>query len=494
MRIEPNSDIYLYVGVPFAGNPTHMMRWASLAEQNSYFSNYNYYYSNSSYVRTDRGVRIQANANNLYNVNYMRFRNTGFVDKWYYANITNVRYISNNVYELDYEIDNFQTWLFEYSIPTCMIERETVADDTVGAHTIDEGLTGDRVIVKQLEHNYKLLDTTRVVIEYTPGTALYIAGKIAHIPNIEPGFIGKNYTGSSYKTFLAGEIDEINNFIDVTLASGNTITNVYLAPSDFFFEEEKSEWLPNIEIPTKYGDYEPMNNKLFTYPYTYVEVMGSNTEEYRFHKMVNNTIGFEQNTSVVPTVECSMIPLQYDGIENNFSKSVTLTGFPVSSWLDSGIRLTGVLNRLLGGISIGSSTKDASENSTETKSQSTSLTFEAEKPNWSPESSGKGRTDTSNAWANDYFGYKCYIYGITEESAKVIDSYLTRYGYKVNTLKAPTRNRQIFDFIRTVDCVVKGNIPVEASECIKKLYDTGVTLWYDITNYGNYEVKNEVIA
>lgn len=489
MRIEPNSDLYLYVGVPFASNPTHMMRWATITEQNNYFANYAFYYGKASYVRTERGVRIQANNANLYNVNYMRFRNTGFVDHWYYARVTDVRYISNNVYELDFEIDQYQTWLFDYTIPTCMVERETVRDDTVGKHTMIEGLTGDTIVLEQLEHNYKLNEYTRVMIEYTPGTALYIAGKVASIPNIQPGFIGKNYTGSSYKMFMASELDEINKFIDDILISGNNITNVYLVPSDFIGEDEqKSHWLPNIDMPTKYGSYVPKNNKLFTYPYTYVEVVGSNTQDYMFHKMLNNTIGFTQNASILPAVKCDMIPLYYDGIENNYAKSVGLDNFPVSSWLDSGIRLTGVLDRLLNGIKIDADKDD--DNGTEEVSK---YNIEMSKPHWSTSRGSMGRTDTTNAWANDYFGYKCYVYGITEESAKIIDDYFTRYGYRVNTLKSPARNRRSFDYVKTKDCVIKGNIPTEAMLYIKKLYDNGVTFWYSINSYGNYNVQNGVL-
>lgn len=485
MIIYPSGLVQLFTTVPLEKNTRKSIKFANISEQNTYFNGkVKYQYSNVSYVRTEKGIKIEAEYDNIMCVSYMRFQNTGFSSKWVYAFVDNIRYVSNNVYELSFTIDELQTWLFDYDIAEGLIERETVASDVIGEHLIDEGIAVDNVIMEMIEHNYKLQESTRLIIEFTPSTELYIAGKIANIPQIEAGVIGKVYTGSSYKTFLMSETNEIENFINLLLASGNEITNMYMCPADFFAEEQKSQWLPNVNIPSSFNGYKPRNNKLFTYPFTYITVVGTNEENYRFEKMRNQTIGFEQNACIVPSVAVSMIPLYYNGIEYNYSRAVELRGFPVSSWLDNGIRISSVLKDMMSSTKIKTTTDENDEKTHEVTT---------DKPSWKQSSKVHGNMSADIAWSNDYMGYKLYVHGITSETAKAVDDYFTQNGYKVDVIKKPTRNREKYDFVKTRNCSVVGEIPTSAKNYIKEMYDHGITLWYNASDYGNYNVENGVV-
>ena len=83
-------------------------------------------------------IQLEGKADNYYDYNYMMFRNTAYGNKWFYAFINKLDYINDNTFEVDYEIDVMQTWAFDYTLEPCMIERQTVYDDTIGSNLIAE--------------------------------------------------------------------------------------------------------------------------------------------------------------------------------------------------------------------------------------------------------------------------------------------------------------------------------------------------------------------
>ena len=59
----------------------------------------------------------------------------------------------------------------------------------------------------------------------------------------------------------------------------------------------------------------------------------------------------------------------------------------------------------------------------------------------------------------------------------------------VPMLKARTK----FTYIKTVGCIVWGNVPENAKAFIQNMFDTGVRLWADANNIGNFNVQNDPI-
>ena len=67
------------------------------------------------------------------------------------------------------------------------------------------------------------------------------------------------------------------------------------------------------------------------------------------------------------------------------------------------------------------------------------------------------------------------------------DEFFTRYGYAVNRLKAPELNtRSAWNFVKTKENEITGNLPYQAKAEIQSMFNAGVTLWHtnDILNYG----------
>lgn len=498
MKIEPNGIIQIYNTVPLNSGTVNMsLKFDDKVAQSEYFNSLpKVTITGNTYVRSIKGIRVTGVDNNfIKSANYLRYQNKGFDDKWYYAFITDVDYLNNNVYELSIEEDVLQTWHDEMELSTCYVERETVDNDQIGKNVVPENIPFDSIVVQMLEHNYVFNANTRIVIEYTPSTALYIAGKIGNIPKVQPKIINNVYTGSSYATFLASEYESVTEFIDACIGSGNEVTNVYLVPSDFYGEDEKSQWLPDMQMPTSYGNYKPKNNKLFTYPYTYVKVSGTDEQIFLFHKMRNNAIGFTQNSVTTPRPECSMIPLFYNGVENNYESMITLNGFPTSSWLESGVRVSDVLEKMLMSSNIERVEVPVATDDNERQERNEKITeITTGRLQYHNDSRKGGNVTTNIAWANNYFGFKVYVYGVTETSAEIIDSYFTKYGYKVDKIKEIKRNRKVYDYVKTRGILVMGKLPQYARNKIAKMYNEGITMWYEPNSFGNYNVENEVLS
>ena len=73
-----------------------------------------------------------------------------------------------------------------------------------------------------------------------------------------------------------------------------------------------------------------------------------------------------------------------------------------------------------------------------------------------------------------------------------IQNYFIRFGYLINKFDHPNnyfRLNEELNYIKTVGCVVGGNVPVQAKKNLERIFDNGVTLWHKNTigDYGQNE-------
>ena len=142
MYIEPNSNIVLLKGIRLDNSYDHTIYFANKQAQ------YNYFYSKKKveftqnyYQRVERGYfKADINAEQLYDVSYMMFRNTAFGDRWFYAFVTSAEYVNNRVTRIGFELDVMQTWMFDYTLLESWVEREHIVHDVVGANIVNEGI------------------------------------------------------------------------------------------------------------------------------------------------------------------------------------------------------------------------------------------------------------------------------------------------------------------------------------------------------------------
>lgn len=171
MYIAPNTTIVLLRGVPLDNTYTDTI-WFNYPE-----SQYNHFYgidrdrynrrvfTENSYQRIGRGkIRLQVSADDIYNYNYLMYRNTNYNNKWFYAFITKApEYINNAVAEIEFEIDVMQTWMFDYELEMCYVERETQATDYIGENVLPEPVDIGDVVCNDIEKTI-YFDTYAVLI------------------------------------------------------------------------------------------------------------------------------------------------------------------------------------------------------------------------------------------------------------------------------------------------------------------------------------------
>ena len=148
MYIAPNSDIKILSGVPLDNTYEHTISWeqapSARAAQEAYFlSKVKFSFTKQYYQRVKRGwLKIQCNPDDLYNCNYLMFKNKSFGSKWFYAFILSIEYVNNETAQVNYEVDVMQTWLrgigLDYKMMPCFVERQHTATDKLYENLVPE--------------------------------------------------------------------------------------------------------------------------------------------------------------------------------------------------------------------------------------------------------------------------------------------------------------------------------------------------------------------
>ena len=88
-------------------------------------------------------------------------------------------------------------------------------------------------------------------------------------------------------------------------------------------------------------------------------------------------------------------------------------------------------------------------------------------------------------------GFSFYKMAIKQEYAKIIDDFFSMYGYKVNEVKIPNiTGRQNWNYVKTIDCNLLGDIPQEDMQKLKDIFNSGVTFWHNPNTFLDYSQSN----
>lgn len=355
MFVTPQGVFKVLRNIPFNSDRKHTRLFGNQSEQLQYFlSNAKYTYSNFTYIRHSNSVKVPTNAENLWDCNYVMFKNQSFGNKWFYGFITGVEYINNTTAEVFFEIDNFQTWWFDVTVGKCFVEREHVADDTIGLHTVSEPVTIGESIVDKKTDIYFGNDTNF----FEDGEARWCA-KIDVVPSLATSVIdiatkwqfgafstdvqGNQLVGESYKMdFTQTTPEQINAWMATQGAAGNKVTDITMFPA--FFESLAHHYIrlqqkgckPPTDFFSYFGErYVPKNNKLFTYPYTYLKVDNNQgtTIDYKWEDFISfedNAIQFELLGYAGNSVACELRPISLS--LGSKLHSIGINNFPKCSY------------------------------------------------------------------------------------------------------------------------------------------------------------------
>lgn len=142
----PSSEIYLIKNCPLDIGREHTIKFATPSAQFSYFTDPSralHFFGQYTRINPlDNTIRVGLPYARVYECNYVAFNNASLLQeqKWYYGFITKVNYINEGTTEIEYSLDYMQTYLFDFEVLPCLVEREHTATDNVGDNIVPEGL------------------------------------------------------------------------------------------------------------------------------------------------------------------------------------------------------------------------------------------------------------------------------------------------------------------------------------------------------------------
>ena len=138
----------------------------ALVRQNKVYENNNY-----SFIRPQNDIYVSINYGYALQCNYIAFQNTDYSNKWFFAWIDEVIFVSNNTVQIKYTVDAWSTWFSKLSINQCYVLRHHVNDDVIGNYTQPEGLETGEYICQEYNIVNELTELAYIiqVSEYTSG-------------------------------------------------------------------------------------------------------------------------------------------------------------------------------------------------------------------------------------------------------------------------------------------------------------------------------------
>ena len=554
MSFTPNGKICL-CKVDFDSTYQHQVYFNSKQQQQEYFSQkvvktFNDYTT----VRTTRAdgslkssVKVECNIDVLRTkaCNYMYYQNLHHGNRIFYAFIKQLIYINEDVTEIVFETDVYQTWLFDVEVLQSYVVREHHATDNIGANVVPEKFNFQDYTYEE-KSNIGLTGVNK--IGYLVGSAE---------PYDDTNSRGAEYTGvyQGLFYFYYEDTTKLNDLLTALEKKGGdcivfvcavprvVMENVGKTPI-FDSDKAESELLPAKEGCVHTSDfainmyhdfnlnrsditfegYKPKNNKLFTYPFTCLEVTNhaGSQVEYHIEDFVFNKedsglkdIAFHLYADISGSPSICLIPVNYKNCAENYDFGIDIGGFPQCGintdtyklWLaknqySNAMDIAGGIGSILGGIGMLVATPISGGTSTVAGVgmiaggvtgilQSANNNYQASKePNKAQTGTGKNNLLT----AMGYNDFVFYIRTIKKNYAQTVDTFFTMYGYQVNRVKQPNLDsRPCFNYIQTIDVNLVGGIPNDDLEVLKSIYNKGVTLWKPTTTIGDYSQDNSPV-
>ena len=533
--ITPQTDVIL-LKCPLELNDENQLTFANATAQYNYFNGLTGKLTvgtDFTYQRKDGTMRVGQLMDNIIGYNYLMYRNEGFSNKWFYAFITDMKYVNNNTTELTIKTDVFQTWQFDLTYKQTFVEREHVNDVTIGTHTIDEGLEVGEYMINSstnLAPDKLVKDDANNILT----SKYFYVFQVTSLPGVFAQYaadFSDIYNGVFSGIYFFGVADANNAAVVInyyaTQNRGADIMSIFMAPKEYFdgshYHQDTGgnfyipkenfytdELLPETTItrPTKLNGYTPKNNKMFVYPYSYMYLTNNVGSEctFRYEDFASATPKFSIRGSLVQGCSTKLVPISYKNIGSGveaFDYGLAGAKYPICAWVNDyytnwltqnavnqptqvvGTLLSAGANYAMGNpIGVVSSVFNGV----------TGVMNQRYQAKVHPDQ-GKGNLNQSDImvpWER-YFTLDCM--SVRAEVAKCIDDYFSAFGYKVNSVKVPNiTGRRNWNFVKTVGCYIEADIPQGDIAEIKDMFDKGVTLWHNPATFCDYSQLNDIIS
>ena len=552
MPISPQTDIRL-IKCPLTLSNKNQITFSNLKAQEQYFLSLPYTEdTNASYQRKDNVIRFNRHIDNIITYDYCMYKNENYSNKWFYAFITGMRYINDNVTEISIDTDVFQTWQFDLIYKQSFIEREIVpvADDKPGNNLIPEGLEFGELKVEgtaefdELEPAY--------IVAYTGDTY-----QVGDDPPVQIKQEGYSYNGIySSVTFAVANSNGFKVLMKIMNENANSdkVLTVFTVPklavqsllpddppgqTTYKFEFVQRNFTESPKIKTllarsnSLDGYTPRNKKLLTYPYIYLGFNPQNGTKkiYRYEDFLNSTPSFKIMSEINPNPTVQFIPQNYRGANgDSLSDNASLNGYPTISfktdtfnvWLaqnndiislqmqqenynynidaiKGGMGMVGDMgNMLSGNSSMAGGFSGFIDKSIDLMRLDKNHEFyiknqmaQIEKQAMLPDNASLSSSNSTLLGYNMFDKNIFTRYTIKREFAERLDKYFDMYGYTINELKNININsRPNWNYIKTQGANILGNIPQFDLQTIKEMFDNGITFWHNPATFLDYSQNN----
>lgn len=555
MNIAPDSKIYFLQNIKLDDGYINTLNWSSLADQERYFRSNTYVFVDAlSYVRYNDGViRIKGSIKTFYKCNYMMFKNSSFEDKWFYAFIKKVEYVNNSTVEITYDIDVFQTWFAVPRFNDVFVEREHVADDTVGLHTLDEGIPTGYMISFGGGQKFDIGFPGGIDLGSSMDIILETTFKITK-DGSEPAdikYLGGVLRGTNMAVFPSAHKDDLTNVLGWinNRGLGDGIVAIYMFP-DLLLDTIKTTaklkytddtildvtyytikdviyvFPAKASFSTRLKGYTPKNNKLLCYPYCFAYASNGSGKnvvlKYEFDAKEGNI--FEANYCAQPSANGTLLAQLKLKDQDLYMFEIPIGGFPqvaysydkYSDYLAlsqnklefqktqmtvnsiTGALSSGVAGGVTGFASSGSwvgAVVGAGLGVGNSVWQSVQGFSQIDAAHADLDAQPNGLVGSAQTpdtlLLQKRYGLMLHQMCIRPEYAKIIDDFFSRYGYKVSALKTPSiTTRKNWNYIQTVGATIPAEMPAEVESKICSILDRGITFWHHPETMLDYSQDN----
>ena len=535
--IAPTTDIILYKSDLELDN-TNQLKFNTWNDQWAYFSNLPHIYlDNATYKRKEGVIRFptgDVSFDELIRYNYVSYKNEAYANKTFFAYVKNMRYVNDGMTEIEIETDPFQTWQFDLIYRKCFVEREHVRDDSRGANTIPEGLELGEITM-----------AAQPTVVFNDPADFYICFAVSEDPyeSLTP-FSGmkRQYNGIFGGLFyiFCKTVDDANNLVSIYDSTGkaDAINYIFMIPNQFDILSSYADWkyplagtatytsriyfmddtqtasvLGGItcELPTTLGNgYSPRNNKLLTYPFSYMTLSNNSGTEtvFRYEDFTYDSINpvpvFAILGSLTPGCSIKACPIVYKNSTGiNYNYGINFGKLPICSWnsdvYTNWLTQNGVNNAadfLLGAATtVGSIAQGSGAGVVGGVKMAYNAVHEEVQTQIIP-NQARGNTNAGDInFSYDHDGgFTVHYLSVRNEIARVIDNYFDMYGYKVNRLKVPEIHSRVnWNYVKTIDCNFSGDIPGDDLVKLRQMFNDGLTIWHNPRTFLDYSQSNYII-
>ena len=540
ITVTPQGQVYI-CKTPLENDYKNQLTFATKIAQEKYFnSTIIKTLDNYTYIKKDNVIKVGINIDEIIDCNYLFYKNTGFSNKIYYCFITKMEYINENCTAITIETDCFQTWYFDIRYKKCFVEREHVNDDTIGVHTIPEGLeTGD--YVDQYVDNDEMSGLNFLTKGgHSPYVVLAVSETGLDVALPDGSRIYNNvYSGLIFLTFPStGDVDKYINYIQHKITE-DIIYAAFMCPYEIATDGGNFEWstftdgtssfqyafikyttiatqmgIVEINKPNNLDTYIPRNKKLLTFPYRYFNIANNSGSSATYkYEYFNSRDGrdvcqFNMLGAISPGCSIRLIPYNYkcgktefNYIHKEVEESIVAGKLPTCGWTNDAYTNWLTQNAINIPLDIAS---DIIKTGVGVATGNVALAggglagiggtmAEIYQHSLIP-TTAKGGVNQGDLNFADKLCFSVYKKSIKYEYAKIIDNYFDMFGYKVNDVKIPNiTGRQNWNYVKTIDCNFDGDIPQTDLNIIKAMFNGGVTFWHNPANILNYSLSNNII-